>query len=111
MKVECKNYESRTYPNGETVRKCNLDLAPDAPWRCPDDCPKYELRLADMGWQYGTLVAPTTPEEPPGLDDGSAAALLDEAEDVINSAGPEILAEVRAEQDRRPFWRRLRRKP
>ena len=87
MRVECKNYESRTYPNGETVRKCNLDLAPDAPWRCPDDCPKYERRLADMAWQYGTLVAPPTPQEPPGLDDGSAAALLDEAEEIINAAG------------------------
>ena len=111
MRVECKNYESRTYPNGETVRKCNLDLAPDAPWRCPDDCPKYERRLADKAWQYGTLVAPPTPQEPPGLDDGSAAALLDEAEEIINAAGPDILAEVQAEQDRRPFWRRLRRKP
>ena len=111
MRDECKNFESRTYPNGETVRKCNLDLAPDAPWRCPDDCPAYERRLADMEWQYGTLVTPPTPQEPPGLDDGSAAALLDEAEDIINAAGPEILAEVQAEQDRRPFWRRLRRKP
>ena len=111
MRVECKNYESRTYRNGETVRKCNLDLAPDAPWRCPDECPKYERRLADMAWHYGTLVAPPTPKEPPGLDDGSAAALLDEAEDIINTAGPEILAEVQAEQGRRPFWRRLRRKP
>ena len=111
MREECKNFESRTYPDGETVRKCNLDLAPDAPWRCPDSCPKYEPRLADMAWQYGTLVAPPPPDEPPGLDDGSAAALLDEAEDIINAAGPEILAEVKAEQDRRPFWRRLRRKP
>ena len=85
MRVECKNYESRTYPNGETVRKCNLDLAPDAPWRCPDECPKYERRLADMAWHYGTLIAPPTPKEPPGLDDGSAAALLDEAEDIINT--------------------------
>ena len=39
MREECKNFESRTYANGETVRKCNLDLAPDAPWRCPDDVP------------------------------------------------------------------------
>ena len=29
MRQECKNFESRTYPNGDTVRKCNLDLAPD----------------------------------------------------------------------------------
>jgi hypothetical protein len=38
MREECKNFESRTYANGETVRKCNLDLAPEAPWRCPDPC-------------------------------------------------------------------------
>ena len=42
MRQECKHFESRTYANGDTVRKCNLDLAPDAPWRCPADCPKYE---------------------------------------------------------------------
>ena len=44
MREECKNFESRTYANGETVRKCDLDLAPEAPWRCPDDCPRYERR-------------------------------------------------------------------
>ena len=48
MREECKNFESRTYANGETVRKCNLDLAPDAPWRCPDPCEGYERRLADV---------------------------------------------------------------
>ena len=46
MRTECKHFESRTYPNGDTVRKCNLDLAPDAPWRCPEHCPRYERRLA-----------------------------------------------------------------
>ena len=30
MRTECKNFESRTYPSGDTVRKCNLDLAPDS---------------------------------------------------------------------------------
>ena len=79
MREECKNYESRTYPNGETVRKCNLDLAPDAPWRCPDRCNGYERRLADVSWAHGTLISNATPDEPPGLDDGSAAAILDEA--------------------------------
>ena len=58
MRTECKNFESRSYPNGDTVRKCNLDLAPDAPWRCPDDCPKYERRLADVAWTHGSLVVP-----------------------------------------------------
>lgn len=100
MRQECRHFESRTYPNGETVRKCDLDLAPDAPWRCPAECPKYERRL-DMGWTYGTVVPPKTPDEPPGLDDGSAAALLDEAENFLNSIGPSVVAEVEEERRRR----------
>jgi len=110
MRQECKHFESRTYGNGETVRKCNLDLAPEAPWRCPEQCPKYERRLADATWAVGTLVTPATPPEPPGLDDGSAAAVLDEAEDVVNSIGPSILAEVeqeRAAGGKKRSWKRL----
>ena len=68
MRQDCKNFESRTYPGGETVRKCDLDLAPEAPWRCPDACPAYEPRLADVNWAHGTLVTPPTPAEPPGLE-------------------------------------------
>ncbi|MEQ8436822.1 MAG: hypothetical protein RIB65_04970 [Ilumatobacter fluminis] len=99
MRTECKNFESRTYPNGDTVRKCNLDLAPDAPWRCPENCPKYERRLADVAWTHGSLVVPPTPPEPSSLDDGTAAALLDEAEDILNQAGDRIKAEVDAERE------------
>ena len=110
MRQECKHFESRTYGNGDTVRKCNLDLAPDAPWRCPDDCPKYSRR-PDAGWSYGSLVTPRTPAEPPGLDDGSAAAILDAAEDILNQVGPQVLAEVEAERQRRGSrWRRLRKR-
>ena len=87
MRQECKNFESRTYANGETVRKCNLDLAPDAPWRCPEHCQAFEPRM-DAGWTYGSMVAPPTPPEPPGLDDGTAAAILDEAEDFLNYDRP-----------------------
>lgn len=114
MRQDCKYFESRTYPNGDTVRKCDLDLAPHAPWRCPDDCPKYSPRLVDVNWQHGTLVTPATPVEPPGLDedDGSIAALLDAAEDIVNAAGPEMMAEV--ERERRaasqPRWKRLFRR-
>lgn len=103
MRQDCKYFESRSYPNGETVRKCDLDLAPEAPWRCPDDCPSYTRRLADVNWKHGSLVTPPTPDEPPGLDERGSdiAALLDEAEDIINAAGPQILAEVDAERARR----------
>jgi hypothetical protein len=113
MRIECKNFESRTYPNGETVRKCNIDLAPDAPWRCPDPCSGYERRLADVAWQHGSLVAPPTPPEPPGLDDGSAAKILDEAEDIVNSIGAQVLAEEAERRSRAalPWWKRpFRRK-
>lgn len=113
MRQECRHFESRTYANGDTVRKCNLDLAPDAPWRCPQDCPKFERR-PDAGWVYGSVVPPATPTEPPGLDDGSAAALLDEAESILNAAGPRMMAEVEAEREQRQTrgkrgWFRRRR--
>lgn len=108
MRRECKHFESRTYGNGETVRKCHLDLAPDAPWRCPEPCTGFERRM-DAGWTYGTAVPPATPDEPPGLADGTAAAVLDEAEDHLNAVGAAIMAEVEAERarGRRKGWRRL----
>lgn len=112
MRTDCKHYESRTYPSGDSVRKCDLDLAPEAPWRCPEDCPAYERRLADVGWSYGPLVTPPAPPEPPGLEE-HGAALLDEAEDIVNAVGPDILAEFQRLDDKRrnpPWWRRLRRK-
>lgn len=113
MREGCRHYESRTYANGETVRKCNLDLAPDAPWRCPDNCPKFEVRL-DAGWTYASMVTGSAPPEPPGLDDGSAAAVLDQAEDIINAVGASVLAEVHAERaasaGNRRGWRRLFRR-
>ncbi len=99
MRQDCKSFESRSYPSGDTVRKCDLDLAPEAPWRCPDDCPKFTRRLADVNWSHGTLVTPPTPAEPSSLgDDDSIAALLDEAEDIVNNAGPSIRAEVEADR-------------
>ena len=116
MRTDCRNYESRTYASGETVRKCNLDLAPEAPWRCPEPCSAFTPRLADVNWAHGDLLSPPTPPEPPGLDRG-AAKLLDEAEEIVNAAGPRILAELgadrRSQGPRRArglgrWWRRRR---
>lgn len=108
MRQECKHFQSRTYANGETVRKCALDLAPEAPWRCPDDCPAFERRLADVNWQHGTLIAPPTPDEP---DAQGIAELLDSAEDIVNAAAPGIQAEVEAERSQnRGFFAWLRRR-
>lgn len=108
MRTECKNFESRTYASGDTVRKCNLDLAPEAPWRCPEDCPKYERRLADVAWQHGTAIAPPTPTEPASVgSDDSIAALLDEAEDIVNAAVTRTRAEVEEARNRRGGLRRF----
>ncbi len=113
MRQDCKYYESRTYANGETVRKCDLDLAPEAPWRCPTDCPKYAKRLADVNWSHGTLVTPPTPEEPLDAldrDDGSVAAVLDEAENYLNSIGAQVMADLHAEQKKGGRLKRIFRR-
>jgi hypothetical protein len=101
MRTNCKFYESRTYPSGDTVRKCDLDLAPEAPFRCPDNCPAFKPRMADIGWSYGTLQSDLGPPAPKGYDE-TAAALLDEAENIVNAVGPEVLAEFRKQHERRP---------
>ena len=102
MRQDCKYFESRSYPNGETVRKCDLDLAPEAPWRCPDDCSAFERRLVDVNWSHGTLVTPPTPEAPSSVgSDESIGALLDAAEDIVNEAGPRVMAELEKEKSRR----------
>ncbi|MEJ6512492.1 MAG: hypothetical protein QNL59_09165 [Actinomycetota bacterium] len=108
MREECKQYESRSYANGETVRKCNLDLAPEAPWRCPENCSKFELRLVDVDWSHGSLITPPVSPEP---ESEAIAEVLDEAEDIVNAIGPQILAELEAEQKKanRPLGR-LKRK-
>ncbi|MEM8903452.1 MAG: hypothetical protein AAGA17_00840 [Actinomycetota bacterium] len=112
MRINCRHYESRTYPNGDTVRKCDLDLAPEAPWRCPDDCPSFTPRVVDMGWDHGSLSPDLSVAEPASVgEDDSIAALLDAAEDVVNDAGPRILAELHEEQNRRTgFFGRFRRR-
>ncbi len=114
MREECKHYQSRTYASGETARFCVLDLAPEAPWRCPEDCSRYAPRRADAGWVHGTLVEPAIECEPEQAGESSTdiAALLDEAENVVNAVGPE----VRAEMERKhrvadsPAWRRALRR-
>jgi hypothetical protein len=107
MRQDCKFFESRTYRNGETVRKCDLDLAPEAPWRCPADCAAYQPRMADVNWSHGTLVTPPTPEAPSGE---GIAELLDAAEDIVNAAVPDALADVDADRRRASRgggWRRI----
>ena len=108
MREECKNFQSRTYSSGEAARFCALNLAPEAPFRCPSNCPKYERRLADVGWKHGSLV-PKPVESVDSLDDHSRDIedLLDQAEMVVNLAVDEALEDIKEEKRKRlPFWKR-----
>ena len=97
MQQDCKHFQSRTYPSGDTMRKCSLDLAPEAPWNCPEDCKGYERRLADVNWRHGSLITPATPDAPLSVgDDPSLAALLDSAEDIINSVAASTRRDIEA---------------
>jgi hypothetical protein len=110
MRTDCRHYDSRTYPSGDVVRKCRLDLAPEAPWKCPDDCPSYQRRTVDVAWHYGSLGSPAKqvpePEGPEMGDD--VAALLDAAEDIVNTAGAELLAEQERGGKRKRFRKKRR---
>jgi len=108
MREECKNFQSRTYASGEVARFCLLDLAPEAPWRCPDDCPKYAPRYADVGWIHGSLVEPAVEEEREGPAE-RMTEVLGEAERIVNDSAPEALeAERRRQKSQRRRWPRPR---
>jgi hypothetical protein len=109
MRTDCKHYESRTYPSGDIVRKCRIDLAPEAPWKCPENCQGFERRMIDAGWQYGSLAEAHAPADPPPRLGDDAARLLDEAEDIINAAGAEVLEE-HAKRRRKGLFRKRKRR-
>jgi hypothetical protein len=109
MREECKHFQSRTYASGEVARFCVLDLAPEAPWRCPDNCPRYQRRLADAGWQHGKLVEPAVEDEPDGNRE-EIASLLEAAEEVVESVAPSALAEAREREERGRKPRRWKRR-
>ncbi len=115
MRHDCRYFSSRTFGGGETVQRCELDVAPEAPWRCPDDCALFEKRLMDVGWVHGGMATSADGVEPPGLDGDPAdvAALMADLEDIVDGAATD--ARVEAEQafvkqqrkeKRRRFFRR-----
>ncbi|HEV3328231.1 MAG TPA: hypothetical protein VGZ33_02445 [Acidimicrobiales bacterium] len=108
MREECKNFQSRTYASGEVARFCLLDLAPEAPWKCPDNCPKYSPRLADVGWVHGSLVEPAIESEPDVPVD-RMQEVLGEAEKIVNDVAPEALeTERKRQKSQRRRWPRPR---
>lgn len=111
MREDCTYYESRSYAGGEVARFCTLDLAPEAPWRCPDDCPKYErIVMIASDFEKGSLGDSPPVGDPPDADPGDIASVLDAAEEIVNEVGPQVIAEVEAARRRRPWWRRWGRR-
>jgi hypothetical protein len=110
MREDCRHFAARTYDDGEVARFCVLDLAPEAPWRCPENCSSYERTLVDATFVQGSLARPAVEDEP----DESAEAiedLLDDAERIVDEAEPGVLRELE-EQQHHPsrWWRRGKRK-
>lgn len=109
MNEQCKHYQSRTYDNGEAARYCALNLAPKAPWECPDPCASYAPRLVDVGWSHGSLI-PKAVEPAPTSDAQAMEQVLGDAEAIV-AAATAAIAEERAAQPGRVagFFQRFRR--
>jgi hypothetical protein len=109
MREDCCHYESRTYEDGEVARFCTLDLAPEAPWRCPPGCHRYErIMLMESDFEQGSLARrPPVEEEPSGSEDDIIGVLAD-AEAVVSDAAPEVIREL--DRESVPWWRRLLRR-
>jgi len=113
MRENCRHFESRIYDDdGETARFCRLDLAPEAPWRCPEDCSQFAPTLIDGTFEQGTLVRPPVEEEPEESAE-AIADLLDDAERIVDEAEPAVLHDLdteRGQQGRaRHWWQRRKR--
>ena len=95
MREDCRHFESRTYVGGEVARFCVLGLAPEAQWRCPDDCAHYERSLIDGGFETAELARPLVEDEPEGSADDIEGVLAD-AEAIVEQAEPDAIREVEA---------------
>ena len=90
MREDCRHFQTRTYSTGEVARFCVLDLAPEAPWRCPTNCPSYEKGLVDSTFVVGSLVRPQVEAEPDVPED-DVASVLDEADLIVTAGEGEIV--------------------
>jgi hypothetical protein len=103
MRENCRHFQSRTYGTGEVARFCVLNLAPEAPWRCPDECSRYQPDIIDGSFVIGSLLRPPVEDEPDEPPD-DVAAILATASSIVTAAGPEIVREVEMERSSRRWW-------
>jgi len=114
MREDCRHFASRLYDDGEAARFCVLDLAPEAPWRCPDNCPQYERSVIDGTFVEGSLARPPVDDEPDEKPE-DIEDLLDDAEMIVEAADPAVLAAGLDKAGPRPGkwwqWRKNRPRP
>jgi hypothetical protein len=110
MNEDCRHFALRSYDDGEAARFCVLDLAPEAPWRCPDNCASYEQTLIDGSFVRGSLV-PTAVEDEPDESPEAIEDLLDDATRIVDEAAPEVLRELDDQTRRRRRWWPFGRRP
>jgi hypothetical protein len=109
MREDCRHFQSRTYDTGEVARFCVLNLAPEAPWRCPTDCAKYQPDIIDGSFVVGSLVRPPVESEPDEPAE-EVSTVLSEASAIVTAAGPAIVADIERERDSRRWWQIWRRR-
>jgi hypothetical protein len=52
VRKDCRHYSTRSTAAGDTVQRCRLGVAEQAPFACPDDCLFVEPRsLSNAGWE------------------------------------------------------------
>jgi hypothetical protein len=111
MREDCRHFASRLYDDGEAARLCVLDLAPEAPWRCPENCPQYQRSVIDTSFEQGSLARSSVEDEPDEKPE-DIEDLLDDAEMIVDAAEPSALADIdNAGGAGRKWWKIGRRKP
>jgi hypothetical protein len=104
MREDCRHFESRVYDSGEAARSCVLGLAPEQPWRCPDDCTHYERTVIDGTFIVGDLALAPVEAEPDDTPDNVEGVLAD-AEAIVEAVELDAILEVeRGQRGRRRWW-------
>ncbi len=109
MREDCRHFQSRTYDTGETARFCVLNLAPEAPWRCPAECARYQPDIIDASFVVGSLRRPEVETEPDDSPE-DVAGVLDQADAIVTAVGPEVLAKIEAERRQGKWWQVWKRR-
>src|ERR1700694_3972611 len=96
MREDCPHYASRAYDDdGEVARFCTLGLAPEAPWRCPENCSSYErILMIGSDFETGSLGHTSPVEDEPDAPTEDIIDVLADAEAIVDAAEGSVLAEM-----------------